>query len=185
MQPETALSELKTERLVLRPVRTADAARIAELIGNWNVIRWLAMPPYPYQLKDAEDFITRTLNREPTGEICSLAITCDEALIGHVGYGGPRDSSKVLIGYWLGEPYWGKGYMSEALDASLAHYFATTDADEIFSGILTGNSASLRIQEKLGFEVIGESEIFCVPRGETLAHLDTRLSRQRYEDRRQ
>ena len=185
MNSETALKELKTDRLTLRPPRPSDAARITELIGNWNVIRWLAMPPYPYQLKDAEDYISRTLDREPTGETCSLMLTIDGDVIGNIGYGAPGESPTVRIGYWLGEPYWGKGYMTEAVTAAIDHYFATTRANEIFSGILIGNSASLRVQQKLGFELVRESEIFCVPRGEKLVHFETRLSRARHEDRRQ
>ena len=184
MEPQIDSLELRTERLVLRPPRMSDAARIAELIGNWNVIRWLAMPPYPYALKDAESFVTRTLNREPTGESSSLMITADGELVGNVGIGSTAENSRARIGYWLGEPYWAKGFMTEAVSAALEYYFASSDQEEIYSGIVVGNLASLRIQEKLGFEVVGESEIFCVPRQETLPHLDTRLTRETFEARR-
>lgn len=184
MEPQIESLELRTERLVLRPPRMSDAVRIAELIGNWNVIRWLAMPPYPYKLEDAERFITRMLNREPTGENSSLMITADGKLIGNVGIGSTAENSRAQFGYWLGEPYWAKGFMTEAVSAALENYFASIDRKEIYSGILVGNRASLCIQEKLGFEIVGESEIYCVPRQETLPHLDTRLTRETFEARR-
>ena len=171
--------ELKTAHLLLRPLRPGDAPRIAELISNWDVIRWLAMPPYPYRLSDAENFLAKTLGRGFSWNNADFAIDVDGALAGIIGY-EQRDRG-INLGYWLGRPYWGRGYMTEAVAAVLKHFFASPNADELASGILEGNPASLRIQEKFGFEIIGRSEVFSVPNAKALPHIDTRLTRQSYE----
>lgn len=177
------ITELRTERLVLRRPQMSDVEPITELIGNWDVIRWLSMPPYPYKREDAEGFVERVLAEGESVDCCKRTITRDGAAIGNIGFGPRGKDGMIRIGYWLGEPYWGKGYMSEALAAMLAHFFATTDEDEMASGVYEGNGASLRIQEKLGFEVVGQTEQFCVPRGETVTLIETRLPRARYEAR--
>lgn len=179
MAPATAGPVLKTKRLLLRPLRLDDAPRIAELIGAWEVIRWLAMPPYPYHLSDAESFVAETQERGSRWNSADFAVDVDGAIAGTVGY-APRHQG-ISFGYWLGQPYWGQGYMTEAVAAALAHFFASPNADELASGILEGNPASLHIQEKFGFEVVGRSEIFSVPNGKALLHIDTRLTRQSYE----
>ena len=87
------------------------------------------------------------------------------------------------LGYWLGEPYWGKGYASEAVAALIERAFAQPTADVIRSGVFQGNAASLRVQQKLGFEVVGEVMANCRPRGRNVRLIRTQLTRARFEER--
>ena len=81
---------IRTERLTLRPLRPEDAEPIARMIAEWEVIRWLTMPPHPYALADAEGFIAGAGDTH-------RAITRDEAFLGMVTLG-------TDLGYWLGLP---------------------------------------------------------------------------------
>jgi RimJ/RimL family protein N-acetyltransferase len=129
---------IQTKRLVLRPHRAGDASAVVALIGNRNVARWLPRVPHPYTKADAQAFFARDRGRDE-----ALAITLDGILIGGCGIGEE-------LGYWLGEPYWGHGYASEAACALIDRYFDRTQAP-LMSGHRVGNAASRRVLEKLGF----------------------------------
>ena len=176
---------IRTERLLLRPLRASDAEPLRARFADWDVIRWLGLPPWPYALDDAHSFITAQLSSPPaaTGY---LAITRDDALIGGVEAGIRGSTATPLprsptLGYWLARSHWGRGYMSEAARAYVVRVFANTAIDTIYSGAFVGNEASLRVQQKLGFERTGEALVYCRPRGEKLAHVNTQLTRSRFQ----
>lgn len=170
-----------TERLVLRPYERRDEDRIAELMNNWNVVRMLAMPPFPYTRQDARDYLDLVCGRTPEPENFTSAIAIGRDLVGAIGV-GPRNDAPS-IGYWLGEPYWGQGYMTEAMWAATRLFFSASAWDRLGSGIFADNPASLAVQRKLGFEIVGESMMPCVARGEDVRHYDTRLLRVQFEAR--
>jgi RimJ/RimL family protein N-acetyltransferase len=169
---------IATQRLLLRPLALEDARVVANLIGNWNVVRWLAMPPFPYTIADAESFIIDTLTRDldQTGTVAAIAR--EHQLIGIIGV-EPRESAPTL-GFWLGEPYWGNGYMSEAAAALVGAFFATTNAFELQSGYLEGNLASTRIHAKLGFEETGRGLLHSRPNGREMPDIRVKLTQARY-----
>lgn len=131
---------IRTERLTLRPLRPEDAEPIAAMIAEWEVIRWLTMPPHPYRLEDAEWFVGRAGPRH-------WAITEGGPLMGVV-------SLKPDLGYWLGTPFHGQGYMTEAARAVLAWHFAG-GGGQVESGHLLGNGPSRAVLLKLGFRDAG------------------------------
>ncbi|MEM8576903.1 MAG: GNAT family N-acetyltransferase [Pseudomonadota bacterium] len=129
---------LTTQRLTLRPVSERDAGPIARLIGDLAVARWLTHVPHPYAEADAVDFIARHRDAPAT-----YAITLANALIGCV-------SLRAELGYWLGVPYWGRGYATEAARAVLAAHFGARGTS-VRSGYHEGNDASRNVLTKLGF----------------------------------
>lgn len=177
MRPRQSIA---TERLVLRPLARSDAARIHALISDWNVLRTLAAPPYPYRLEDAHAFLASVIPRHREGSATALGITLERTLIGMIGIDPDRRSDPSL-GYWLGHAYWGRGYMSEAASALVTRYFESSDAEKLASGYFAGNGASWRIQDKLGFQMAGERVLHSRPWGKDLPHIDTILTRDRFE----
>ncbi len=151
---------IRTARLVLRPLRADDAARVFELFGRWEVLRTLSSPPWPYRLADAEGFCR--LRAQLDGGPITSALTLDGLLIGSIDAiqkpASPvQRAAGLALGYWLGQPYWGQGYMSEAARGFIAHVFALTGEAVIYSGAFAENPASLRTQDKLGFIRDGEA----------------------------
>lgn len=174
---------IQTERLLLRRLRPNDVEPFFNLFANWEVIRWLSSPPWPYTLDDARTFVDAHVTQEPDKRTF-LAITINDAPIGGVGVRAGNateapDRSPIL-GYWLGQPHWGRGYMTEAARGFIGDIFASTSVDTIYTGAFADNAASLRVQEKLGFERCGEMMLYCRPRGEKLAHVNTKLTKSRF-----
>jgi RimJ/RimL family protein N-acetyltransferase len=176
---------IQTERLLLRPLRPSDTEPLLAQFANWEVVRWLGTPPWPYTRDDARSFVALQLGRPPiaTGY---LAITLGDSLIGAVEASsrGEGESAASLrsptLGYWLAQPHWGRGYMTEAGGAYIARIFAQTTIDTIYSGAFAGNEASLRVQDKLGFERTGEAQVYCRPHGEKRPHVNTQLTRSQH-----
>jgi RimJ/RimL family protein N-acetyltransferase len=172
---------LSTERLKLRPLVAGDAEAIAEGLADWEVIRWLTAPPHPYGLADADGYIARQAGQ---GEGAGRAYAVDDGtgLIGVVGL--DRRNAAINLGYWLRRDRWSLGYMTEAARAVVDTFFETRKDIVLTSGILEGNRASMRIQERLGFVRVGEKLTFARPLGRRVAHVLTWLGRPHWEERR-
>ena len=179
-----AKTRIVTERLVMRPLASHDIDPIFALFANWNVVRYLSTPPWPYVRDDARAFVDAVASG--SGPEQAFAILLNGALIGIIGVrmrppGNLQRGTGPNIGYWLGEPYWGHGYMTEAARGFIAMVFERHDGDMIYSGAFTENAASLRVQEKIGFSVDGETSLFSRPRNGTFPHTNTVLTRSRFE----
>jgi RimJ/RimL family protein N-acetyltransferase len=176
-----ATSTIRTKRLLLCPLRPDDAAPLFALFNNWNVIRFLSSPPWPYTPTDSRLFVGGSAASDED----ALAITRDGMFVGMISVrlreaGTLQRGAGPNIGYWIGEPFWGQGLMSEAVDAFVRHIF-TSGTDAIYSGAFTENAASLRVQEKAGFVRDGDTTLFSNPRGGDFPHVNTVLTRARFE----
>lgn len=164
---------LHTQRLLLRPVAPLDAPRIQELAGQACVARMTAAIPHPYTLGDAEEWVERV---ERAGDGAIFAALVDDAMIGCIGY-SPGDDGVAEFGFWIGRPFWGRGYATEAGFAVIDHAFETTDLRALGAGHFEDNWVSRRVLQKLGFVqkrwVMRES----VARGGLVRCLTYRLSR--------
>jgi RimJ/RimL family protein N-acetyltransferase len=181
-------ARIETNRLVLRPIAPDDAGPVFALFANWQVVRTLSAPPWPYAPEHARQFI-ETVSSGSVRE-AAFAILQANALIGSVSArlrpaSDLQRGSGPNIGYWIGEPYWGNGYMTEALRGFVRFVFDACDCDAIFSGVFAENTASLRVQAKLGFVTDGETMLFSRPRGGDFRHINTVLTRAAWEKVRQ
>jgi RimJ/RimL family protein N-acetyltransferase len=147
---ERDIPVLETERLMLRAPRLADATAIARFAGDRRIAENTMRVPHPYGVDDAEHFIA-AINRHD-GE-ATFVITLGDELIGACGvearHSGPE------IGYWLGVPYWGLGYATEAVRAVIDHAFGNLGHEALQSGARVSNPASRRVLEKCGFQWTG------------------------------
>ncbi len=119
------MTEIVTERLLLRGLRDSDAQALVEAANNFEVARWLAVLPHPYTLNDAKNFIVKS-NKKP---VTSFGIFHCNKFVGGIGTEG-----QTGLGFWLAQDAWGNGFASEAVKAVLGRHFNETDADEISSG---------------------------------------------------
>ncbi|VAV86664.1 50S ribosomal protein acetyltransferase [hydrothermal vent metagenome] len=161
-----------TKRLLLRELAMNDAPRITELFANPKVISMLEQPPWPYQLQDAQFWLRGTLQRQKSSAAFSFAIELPNAgLIGSIGI-QKKGSDLFDLGYWLGQPYWGNGYISEAASAFMTWAQEELGVRELLSGYFADNPASGRVLAKLGFVATGKSCIIENPlRDEPIACL--------------
>jgi RimJ/RimL family protein N-acetyltransferase len=165
-----------TTRLVLRQPVMGDAERIARFLDNFAVSGNLSRVPYPYRLSDAKAWLRTWRPDTPAGETGFSIELPGEGLIGHVGF--HNDVEGTVIGYWLAQPFWNRGFMSEAVRGALDWYFTVTNATTLASGVFHFNRPSLAIQKKMGFTEIGLSSRLCLARGEEVRHIDTELTRE-------
>lgn len=174
---------LRTARLTLRLPSMTDAERVTEMLNNFAVSSNLSRVPYPYQLSDARAYLKTRRPGLPPGET-GFAICLDGVgFIGQCGYHKDH-KGKTVLGYYLGQPFWGRGIMTEAASAVVDWYFGATSAGVITSGVFHFNKASLAIQKKLGFAETGTSMLLCLARGEEVKHIDTELTRATWLARR-
>jgi len=147
---ERCTGVLETERLVLRAPCHEDVKRIAALAGDRRVAVNTARIPHPYGVGDAEQFIAAVNGR---GGETVFAILLDGSLIGMCGI--DPDNGPGEIGYWIGVPYWNRGYATEAVRAVIDHAFGAQGCDALQAGARVSNPASRRVLEKCGFQWTG------------------------------
>lgn len=159
---------LAGEKLTLRPFRLEDAPRVQELVSNWNVASMVARIPHPYPDGAAEEWIAGHNERRAAGDSWPFAIETKRAgLVGTIGV-GTTERGSMEIGYWIGEPYWGKGIASEATRVLVEFAFDILGTARLEAEYFKDNPASGRILTKVGFKVTGEEKRFCLARGEEL-----------------
>jgi [ribosomal protein S5]-alanine N-acetyltransferase len=143
---------LETERLLLRRLEMSDAPRLYELFGNYEVLRMITGVPYPYSEDHARDFIGRTQQNmdAETNFAFAMVSKSEQTLIGCVELGVTHQFRRGDLGYWVGVPYWGQGYMTEAVRRIMRFGFEDFNLNRIYSCHFAHNPASGRVMQKLG-----------------------------------
>lgn len=116
MLEQRARTALTTERLCLRPPAPADAPRLAELANDFDVVKMTGGMPYPYTLADAEGFVRRAAAADADRGVHFAIELAGEGPVGCVGF-YPHPAPGPELGYWIGQPYWGRGIATEMLAA--------------------------------------------------------------------
>jgi RimJ/RimL family protein N-acetyltransferase len=143
------------EHCILRPLSAADLDALVRHLNNPRIARWLSdRVPHPYTREDGEKWLAL---RDTFPPLSNLAIECGGELAGGIGLKFGQDIERLgaEIGYWVAEPFWGKGIMTEALRAFVAHAFATFPLERISAKVFEGNAGSCRVLEKAGFSLEG------------------------------
>lgn len=159
---------LETERLVLRLAERADAERLSALSNDAAVVRHTAHIPYPNPVASVREFLVQAEARLASGRELLLVITlCDGgAIAGAVGLEIDGLRRQAEIGYWLGQAYWGKGYMTEAVRAVAGLALGRLGLQRLHATTATANPASQQVLRKAGFAETGPAAIDLPARGE-------------------
>jgi len=165
--------KLKTQRLILRPPVLADAARVSLLAGDYDVASMTGTIPHPYSEQMAAEWIGEVLKGE---EGVVFMIEREGSLVGCTGYRA-FEPDHAELGYWIGKPYWGHGYATEAVRALIAHAFDADGFGYLRAGHFSDNPASARVIEKLGFVAQGGELRDCAARGGSAQCTTYRLDR--------
>lgn len=155
---------IQTRRLVLRSLALSDAPAIQRHFNNWNIIKNLAsVVPWPYPDDGAETFVRLQLRRIAAGEeiyqwVLALRFGDGEA-IGNIHFSPRADNPKGNRGFWLAEPYWNQGLMTEAISSVNDFAFHTLGIESFYVCNVASNEASRRVKQKTGAEFVGFVEL--------------------------
>ena len=163
--------EIRLTKCTIRPWRKGDEQSLVHHANNRKIWRNLRDAfPHAYTLENAEWWIGIAGSANP---MTSFAIEVDGAAVGGVGVILKDDVFRrsAEIGYWLGEEFWGRGIVSEALRAMTDYAFDTWDLCRISAGVFEWNPASMRVLEKAGYELEARSRNAVTKDGETIDEL--------------
>jgi RimJ/RimL family protein N-acetyltransferase len=154
------LTRVAGEGVLLRPVRASDAPRVYELVGgNHDILRWLVwegpesiadlegrFEHWARPAKDAVDYLFAVAER-------AAPDATDEPLVGTLGLRCSGHAGMADVGYWIGQPYWGRGYATEAIGLATWLAFRHLGAHTVSASVFVGNDASRRALERNGFRL--------------------------------
>ena len=158
----------ETDRLILRCLQEDDAPHFVELAGDYEVSKMTLNIPHPYSNDDAIQFIKGSIEAWEKGERYAFAIVQKEtdSFMGVIGIHPEMRHSRAEVGYWIGVPYWGQGYMTEALQRVIQFGFETLNLNRIQASHRTDNPASGRVMEKAGMQYEGTLRQMMIRDGE-------------------
>ena len=139
----------------IRSFTASDAEAIARYANNPRIaINLRDRFPFPYTLADAEGYLRAVWAQQPESD---FAIASRSEVIGGIGLQRQKDVHRLSaeVGYWLGEPFWGRGIATLALRAFSEWAWATTDLERLHAGVFDWNPASARVLEKAGYTLEG------------------------------
>lgn len=162
----------------IRPWKTDDLESLVTHANNWNVAKNLTDKfPHPYTESHGKAFIEFAMKGKPTH---IFAIDVDGKAVGGIGIHPQEDIHRknAELGYWLGEPYWGRGIISKAIKEIVAYAFSTYDIDRVFARPFGTNTGSQKVLEKNGFILEGKFDKTLIKNGEKLDELVYALRRE-------
>ena len=150
--PVTTIPQLLTGRLLLRAFTAADAPAVARLAGEREVAETTLALPHPYEEPMAVEWIAGHPAAWAQRRMLTLAIVSRDTsgLVGCISLVLNPAHARAELGYWIGRPFWGRGYATEAATALVDYGFRELDLLRIHAGHFSRNPASGRVLEKLG-----------------------------------
>ncbi|MBD3290921.1 GNAT family N-acetyltransferase [candidate division KSB1 bacterium] len=154
----TGIPVLETERLILRPFELSDAADVQRYAGDYEVAKMTTNIPHPYEDGMAEEWIGTHEKQFVEKSELTLAITHkqEKYLIGAIGLVRiKKEHQHAEMGYWIGKPFWGKGYCTEAARAMLDYSFNSLNLNRVHANHMVHNPASGKVMRKIGMKYEG------------------------------
>ena len=142
---------------VIRSWKIEDAPELAAALNNKNIHDNLRDGlPYPYTESDAEYYISEMLDSDPDNAF-AFAVTVNGKVVGSIGAfrGSNIHHRTAELGYYIAQPYWGKGVATKAVNQICRYVFENSDVIRIYAEPFSWNKASCRVLEKNGFKLEG------------------------------
>lgn len=153
------MDPLETPRLILHPLRLADAEQVQRIFPHWEVVRYLAGVQWPYPADGAlsyyRDFALPAMDRGEEWHWTLRLKSSPEEVIGQVSLMMQENNNR---GFWLGIPWQRRGYMSEAVEVATDYWFNTLGFPVIRAPKAVVNTASRKISEKSGMRIVAMEE---------------------------
>jgi len=155
MKNSKPIPQIKTARLELRAFVVEDAQRVQALAGDPKVSALTSNIPHPYRDGMAETWIAQHDEWAAAGRSYVWAICRQGELAGAISLTDVAPAHQAELGFWLGRCAWGKGFMTEAAQAVVAHAFRNLGQARLYSSHFASNVGSGRVLEKVGFRKEG------------------------------
>ena len=155
----------------LRPWNINDLDSLVKYANNPNIAKYLTDGfPYPYTIENGKKFIESAISHDP---VHIFAIDINGEAVGGIGIHPQTDIQKknAELGYWLAEPFWGNGIMTEAIQQIVNFTFITFDINRIFARPFGNNPGSQKILEKNGFTLEAKFDKTLIKNGQLLDEL--------------
>lgn len=165
--------------VTLRPWKTEDLDRLVVYANNFNIAKNMTDAfPHPYGRENGEAFLKMTASFSPQQ---IFAIEADGELCGSIGVFPQTDIMRknAELGYWLAEPFWGRGIVAKAIPQMVDYAFRTFNIERIFARPFGTNTASQRVLEKAGFRLEARFEKTIFKNGEYQDELVYAIRRNR------
>lgn len=146
-------------RVRLDRLRRDDLADLVFLANNKKVAANLSTMPHPFSAQDGREVIAKADLHKPHSAMFAIRLKSTGRLMGIARYARLELDGTVHVGYWLGEPFWGQGFATEAVHALVDHAFTYHDIDELQGSCRVTNPASRRVLVKSGFQFRDQSMI--------------------------
>ena len=143
---------IRTKRLLLRPLKLSDAPDIRRLAGDRDVASTTRNIEHPYEDGMAENWIKSCQEKIDAGDLVNFAVAhqADGSFLGVIGLHLDEDKRSGELGYWIGKPFWNQGYATEAVEAVIKHSFNKLELDRVYAAHFTRNPSSGRVMQKAG-----------------------------------
>jgi [ribosomal protein S5]-alanine N-acetyltransferase len=160
--------ELQTPVCTVRSWQWSDRDSMVKHASNRKI--WINVRdrfPYPYRNDDADRWLVYACSARPE---TNFAIAVEGKAVGGIGFALQEDVNRISaeIGYWLGEEFWGRGIMTEAVRAVTRYAFANFDLCRLYASVFEWNSASCRVLEKAGYSCEGVMKRSAIKDGKTI-----------------
>ena len=155
---------LATESLTMRAPQESDIGQLAALADNHHVAQMLARMPHPYGKAEARAFLALAKAPRRGGATYALTLTDSGAFVGCAGL--DVTDRGLELGYWIGEPYWRRGYATEAAHALVDLAFRNTGIQVLHASCRVINPASRRVIHKCGFQYAGQGMLNSIVAGQ-------------------
>jgi len=152
----------------LRPYTETDADQLVAIANNINVAKFMTNRfVHPYGKENAIAFLDSIKNDSP---VRVFAVTVNNVIVGSTGIHFQDDIfiNNAEIGYWFGEPYWGKGYATETVQQISEYAFKTFPINRLFCRIFGNNPKSMKVVEKAGYKLEAKFDKTLLKNGELL-----------------
>jgi len=153
----TSIAPIRGAKITLRPIAKVDAESIHKYARDPGISRYTFLP-HPYSRKDADDWVVTSNERNASGIDFNMGIELPSTgeIIGMISLNNIDVINRhAELGYWLGRPYWGNGYVSEAIELIVRHSFRRFKLNRIYARVMHPNTTSAHLLEKSGFTYEG------------------------------
>lgn len=168
---------IESERLLFRKWELSDIDAIVEGLNDYDTAKNLTIP-YPYTEEHAKYFVNSHLNDDENTYYFAIVLKESNKVIGGTNLVIRHDIKKNKGGIWINKKYHGKGFGTEAWIARAKFAFETLNLTELENGFFEYNEISWKMQQKLGYKIVGKTKNFCPTLNSEVVEIVTNLTKE-------